>query len=59
MTTTQQRPRRTAGLSWTADGRVVPSARRRMVPAIRYRDPFAGWAATLAVTLLAGFLRLW
>ena len=59
MTTTQQRPRRTAGLSWTADGRVVPSARRRMVPAIRHRDPFAGWAATLAVTLLAGFLRLW
>ncbi len=47
------------GLSGTADGRVVPSARRRMVPAVRGSDRFAGWAAALAVTLLAGFLRLW
>ncbi len=52
-------PGRTVGLSSTADGRVVPSARRRMVPAIRHSDRFTGWAATLAVTLLAGFLRLW
>lgn len=63
MTTTQEPPgqvhRRTTSLSWTADGRVVPSARRRMVPAIGNRDRFAGWAATLGVTLLAGFLRLW
>ncbi|HET6625673.1 MAG TPA: phospholipid carrier-dependent glycosyltransferase [Nocardioidaceae bacterium] len=59
MTTTQERPRRTMGLSWTADGRVVPSARRRMVPAIGHGDRFTGWAATAAVTLLAGFLRFW
>ncbi len=52
-------PRRTMGLSWTADGRIVPSARRRLVPAIRDADRFSGWAATLAVTLVAGFLRLW
>jgi dolichyl-phosphate-mannose-protein mannosyltransferase len=56
-TTTQ--PRRTAGLSWTADGRVVPSARRRLLPAVRHEDRFVGWAATIAVTMLAGFLRLW
>ena len=47
------------GLSRMADGRVVPSARRRMVPALRHNDRFTGWAATIAVTLLAGFLRLW
>ena len=47
------------GLSWTADGRVVPSARRRMVPLIRHGDRFTGWAATIAVTILAGFLRFW
>ena len=47
------------GLSRTSDGRVVPSARRRMVPAIRHSDRFTGWTATVAVTLLAGFLRLW
>jgi dolichyl-phosphate-mannose--protein O-mannosyl transferase len=58
MTTTEQ-PHRTMGLSWTADDEPVPSARRRMVPAIRHSDRFVGWAATVAVTLLAGFLRLW
>jgi dolichyl-phosphate-mannose--protein O-mannosyl transferase len=47
------------GLSWTADDRVVPSARRRMVPAVRHSDRFAGWAATVGVTMLAGFLRMW
>ena len=50
---------RTTGLSWTSQGRVVPSARRRMVPAIRHSDRFTGWAATILVTLVAGFLRLW
>jgi dolichyl-phosphate-mannose--protein O-mannosyl transferase len=47
------------GLSRTADGRPVPSARRRMVPLIRHLDARAGWVATLAVTALAGFLRFW
>lgn len=59
MTVTQDPPRRTMGLSRTADHRVVPSARRRLVPLIPRGDRFTGWAATLAVTLLAGFLRLW
>ena len=59
MTVTQDPPRRTMGLSRTADDRVVPSARRRLVPLIPRGDRFTGWAATLAVTLLAGFLRLW
>jgi len=30
-----------------------------MVPALRHSDRFTGWTATVAVTLLAGFLRLW
>ena len=47
------------GLSATADGRTVPSARRRMVPVIRHQDRLVGWLATLGVTALAGFLRLW
>jgi dolichyl-phosphate-mannose-protein mannosyltransferase len=47
------------GLSWTSEGRVVPSARRRMLPSLRDSDRFTGWAATLGVTLVAGFLRLW
>lgn len=46
-------------LSRTADGRPVPSARRRMVPATRHLDRRTGWLATLAVTALAGFLRFW
>jgi dolichyl-phosphate-mannose--protein O-mannosyl transferase len=46
-------------LSRTADGRTVPSARRRMVPLVRHLDRRSGWPATLAVTVLAGFLRLW
>jgi len=49
----------TLGLSRTADGRPVPSARRRMVPVVRHLDRRTGWAATLAVTALAGLLRLW
>ncbi len=46
-------------LSRTAEGRVVPSARRRMTPLVRHLDRRSGWVASLAVTLLAGFLRLW
>ncbi len=30
-----------------------------MVPVIRHSDRFTGWAATIGVTLVAGFLRLW
>lgn len=63
MTTTQEPParvrQRTMGLSRTADGRPVPSARRRMVPLVRRLDRRSGWVATFAVTALAGFLRLW
>jgi dolichyl-phosphate-mannose--protein O-mannosyl transferase len=47
------------GLSRTADARVVPSARRRLVPVLPRDGRLAGWGATLAVTALAGFLRLW
>jgi len=52
-------PRRTTGLSTTADDRVVPSARRRLAPLLRNDDRFVGWTATVAVTVLALFLRLW
>ena len=55
---TAHQTRRTAGLSTTADHRVVPSARRRLAPPVRREDRFAGWAATAAVTLLTGFLRV-
>ncbi len=47
------------GLSRTADGRPVPSATERARSRIRGEDPFVGWVASLAVTLLALFLRLW
>lgn len=56
--TTAQEARRRTGLSTTADGREVPEARRRLAPALRDDDRFMGWVATVAVTLLAGFLRL-
>ena len=49
---------RSVGLSSTADGRHVPLARRRLAPVLR-NDRFAGWAGTVAITMLAGFLRLW
>ncbi len=58
MTVTEEPPHRTMGLSRTADGRVVPSARRRLLPVVHH-DRLIGWAATLAVTLLAGFMRVW
>jgi dolichyl-phosphate-mannose-protein mannosyltransferase len=56
--TTACQARRTAGLSTTADERVVPDARRRLAPAPQ-DDRFTAWTATVAITLLAGFLRLW
>ncbi len=46
-------------LSTTADDRVVPSARRRLSVSRLPDDRLTGWLATLAVTMLAGFLRLW
>jgi dolichyl-phosphate-mannose-protein mannosyltransferase len=49
----------TLGLSRTATGTVVPSAGRRVLLGRPADDPVLGWAATIAVTLLAGFLRLW
>jgi len=57
-TTTDPGPRRTLGLSWTADGRVVPSARRRLVPLVRHEGRLLGWLVTGGLTLLALFLRL-
>jgi dolichyl-phosphate-mannose-protein mannosyltransferase len=57
--TAVQQPRRTTGLSSTADDRPVPSARRRLVPLLRADDRFVGWAATVGITMLALFLRLW
>jgi dolichyl-phosphate-mannose-protein mannosyltransferase len=50
---------RTVGLSRTASGEVVPSAagRARLRPSDR--DPLLAWVGTMAVTLLAAFLRFW
>jgi dolichyl-phosphate-mannose-protein mannosyltransferase len=45
-------------LSVTAQGRPVPPARRRLVSR-RPDDVLLGWAVTLGVTALAGFLRFW
>lgn len=58
MTVTDERVQRTMGLSRTADGRPVPSARRRLARCTSPDSPWVSWAATLAVTALAGFLRL-
>jgi len=57
--TVTEGPRRTMGLSWTADARVVPSARRRLVPLVAGSDRMVGWLASLAITAMAGFLRFW
>jgi len=65
VTATDAPPRRTQGLSVTADGRVVPSARRRFAgpfvrPLLTRLDSRAGgWGVTVGITVLAGFLRLW
>ena len=50
---------RTVGLSRTADGDVVPSAGARARLRATDKDPVLAWVATLAVTALAAFLRLW
>ena len=56
---TAARVRRTVALSTTADDRVVPAARRRLAASRLPDDRLTGWLATLAVTALAGVLRLW
>jgi dolichyl-phosphate-mannose-protein mannosyltransferase len=48
-----------AGLSRTVAGRPVPSAWERARARVRLEDPFVGWTASIAVALLALFLRLW
>ena len=50
---------RTVGLSRTAAGDVVPSAAARARMRARDNDPVLAWVGTVAVTLLAAFLRLW
>lgn len=46
-------------LSRTATGEVVPTAAERARPRAVDRDPVIAWAGTVAITLLAAFLRLW
>jgi dolichyl-phosphate-mannose--protein O-mannosyl transferase len=46
-------------LSRTATGEVVPTAVERARPRAVDRDPVIAWAGTVAITLLAAFLRLW
>jgi dolichyl-phosphate-mannose--protein O-mannosyl transferase len=46
-------------LSRTATGDVVPTAAERAAPRAVDRDPVIAWAGTVAITLLAAFLRLW
>jgi dolichyl-phosphate-mannose--protein O-mannosyl transferase len=46
-------------LSRTATGDVVPPAAERARPRAADGDPVIAWAGTVAVTLLAAFLRLW
>ena len=50
---------RTVGLSRTAAGDVVPSAAARARLRATDRDPVLAWVGTVAVTLLAAFLRFW
>ena len=50
---------RTLGLSRTAEGDVVPSAAARARLRAWDNDPVLAWVGTIAVTLLAAFLRLW
>ncbi len=52
-------PEERVGLSTNAAGHVVPSAWARARARVRLEDPFVGWTASIAVALLALFLRLW
>jgi dolichyl-phosphate-mannose-protein mannosyltransferase len=51
--------RGTVGLSRTATGRALPSARERAAGWVRREDPVVGWSASIGVALFALFLRLW
>jgi dolichyl-phosphate-mannose-protein mannosyltransferase len=53
------RPVRTQLLGRSADGRGLPSRRRRLAPLIRLSDPVGGWVAALTITLIAFGLRVW
>jgi dolichyl-phosphate-mannose-protein mannosyltransferase len=53
------RPARTQSLGRSADGRELPSRRRRLAPLIRLSDPVAGWVGPIAITLIAFGLRVW
>ncbi|QIG41488.1 phospholipid carrier-dependent glycosyltransferase [Nocardioides anomalus] len=57
MTTTPTRP--VAGLSEDAHGDRVPTAWERARRRVDLEDPVVSWAASLGVTLIALFLRLW
>jgi dolichyl-phosphate-mannose--protein O-mannosyl transferase len=59
LVSTTSTPVRRAGLSRTASGAVVPSAARRTRTRLLRSDPVIDWVVTLAVALLALFLRLW
>lgn len=50
---------RTVGLSRTAAGDVVPSAAARARLRATDPDPLLAWVGTVALTLLAAFLRFW
>ena len=52
-------PKERVGLSTNAAGDAVPSAWQRARTRMRDEDPFVGWASSIAVALLALFLRLW
>ncbi|MFN8196422.1 MAG: phospholipid carrier-dependent glycosyltransferase [Nocardioidaceae bacterium] len=47
------------GLSRTVSGRGVPTAALRALRRVNLEDRFTGWVASIAVALLALFLRLW
>jgi dolichyl-phosphate-mannose-protein mannosyltransferase len=47
------------GLTYDDDGNPVPLAQERGRPRGRLEDPFVSWTATLSITLLSLFLRLW
>ena len=51
--------RATVGLSRTASGDEVPDATTRAGLRARDNDPVIAWIGTVAITLLAAFLRLW
>jgi dolichyl-phosphate-mannose--protein O-mannosyl transferase len=47
------------GLSHDSEGNPIPLAQERARPRGRFEDPFVGWTASVSITLLALFLRLW